>query len=104
MSTVLEAVGGSELVEGLGPVEALDVDVAVHVVTGGDFLNGAALLGLSESFAPTTSSGGHSVSQALEEQHPKKGLSKSKQVYQSPFGSRHSWSVMFAPLSVLKLE
>lgn len=118
LSTVLDVVGGSELVdevklveelelvderelvEALGLVEVLDVDV----VTGGFFLNGSALWGLLESFAPTTSPAGHSVSQASEEQHPKKGLSKSKQVYQSPFESRHSCSVMFAPLSLLKLE
>lgn len=112
LSTVLDVVGGSEfveelelvdereLVEALGLVEVLDVEV----VTGGFFLNGSALWGLLESFAPTTSPAGHSVSQASEEQHPKKGLSKSKQVYQSPFGSRHSCSVMFAPLSLLKLE
>jgi hypothetical protein len=76
--------------------------MAVEIVC--DFLNGAALLGFLESFAATTSSAGHSVTQALEVQHPKKGLSKSKQVYQSPLGSRHSWSVIFAPLSLLKLE
>lgn len=124
LSTVLDVVGGSglvdevelveelelvdecELVGALGLVEVLDVDVdvAVREVTGGFFLNGSALLGLLESFARTTSSAGHSVSQALEEQHPRKGLSKSKHVYQSPFESRHSWSVMFAPLSFLKLE
>lgn len=104
----LELIDECELVESLRLVEGLDVDVAVDVavriVAGGDFLKGAALSGLLESFAPTTSSAGHSVSQALDEQHPKKGLSKSKHVYQSPFGSRHSWSVMFAPFSLLKLE
>ncbi|KAI7788940.1 hypothetical protein LA080_005042 [Diaporthe eres] len=105
LSTVLDVVGGSELVdEGelvdeRELVEVLDVDV-----TGGFFLNGSALWGLLESFARTTSPAGHSLSQALEEQHPKKGLSKSGHVYQSPFESRHSWSVMFAPLSFLKLE
>lgn len=111
LAEVLDVVGDSELVDDVELVEELElddgcelVDVVVPVVTGGFFLNGSALWGLLESFARTTSSGGHSVSQALEEQHPKKGLSKSKQVYQSPFESRHSWSVMFAPLSFLKLE
>lgn len=124
LSTGLDLVGGSgpvdevELVEelelvdecelagelGLVGVLDVDVDVAVREVTGGFFRNGSALFGLLESFARTTSSAGHSVSQALEEQHPRKGLSKSKHVYQSPFESRHSWSVMLAPLSFLKLE
>jgi hypothetical protein len=101
-STALDVVGVLEFVDQVELVGVLDVDVVVCVVC--DFLNGAALLGLLESFAATTSSAGHSVSQALEEQHPKKGLSKSKQVYQAPLGSRHSWSVMLAPLPLLKLE
>lgn len=111
LAEVLDVVGSSELVDEVELVEELEpvgervlVDVAVTVVTGGFFLNGSALRGLLESFAPTTSSGGHSVSQASEEQHPKKGLSKLKQVYQSPFESKHSWSVIFAPFSFLKLE
>lgn len=75
-----------EVAEALELVEVLEVDVAVCVVC--DFLNAAALLGLLESFAATRSSAGHPVRpQALEEQHPKKGLSKSKHVYQSPVGS-----------------
>lgn len=100
----LELADERELEGALGLAEVLGVDVAVREVAGGFLLNGSALLELLESFARTTSSAGHSVSQALEEQHPRKGLSKSKQVYQSPFESRHSWSVMFAPLSFLKLE
>lgn len=110
LSTVLDGVGVSELVderelgEALGLDEAVGVNMAVCVVAGGIFLNGAALRGLLDSFARTTSSAGHSVSQASDEQHPKKGLSRSKHVYQSPFESKHSWSVMFAPFASLKLE
>lgn len=113
LAEALDVVGDLELVDEVELVEELelvdecdlvDVVVSVVVVTGGFFLNGSALWGLLESFARTMSSGGHSVSQALEEQHPKKGLSRSKHVYQSPFESRHSWSVMFAPFSFLKLE
>lgn len=97
LAEVLDVVGDSELVDDFELVEELElvdkcelVDVVDPVVTGGFFLNGSALWGLLESFARTTSSDGHSVSQALEEQHPKKGLSKLKQVYQSPFASKHS--------------
>ncbi|KAG6363226.1 hypothetical protein INS49_008322 [Diaporthe citri] len=117
LSTVLDVVGSElvdrvelveelelELVDERELVEVLDVEVLDVDVIGGFFLNGSALWGLLESFARTTSPAGHSLSQALEEQHPKKGLSKSGHVYQSPFESRHSWSVMFAPLSFLKLE
>lgn len=109
LAEALDVVGDPEVVDEVELVEELVdecelVDAVVLVVTGGFFLNGSALWGLLESFARTMSSGGHSVSQALEEQHPKKGLSRSKHVYQSPFESRHSWSVMFAPLSFLKLE
>lgn len=109
LSTVLDGVGVSELVErelgeALGLDEAVGVNMTVCVVVGGIFLNGAALRGLLDSFARTTSSAGHSVSQASDEQHPKKGLSRSKHVYQSPFESKHSWSVMFAPFDSLKLE
>lgn len=111
LSTVLDVVGSSELVDEVELVEELElvdegelVEVLDVDVTGGFFLNGSALWGLLESFARTTSPAGHSFSQALEEQHPKKGLTKSGHVYQSPFESRHSWSVMFAPLSFLKLE
>lgn len=94
LAEVLDVVGGSELVDEIELVdecELVEVLELVEVdVTGGFFLNGSALWGLLESFARTTSPAGHSVSQALEEQHPKKGLSKSKHVYQSPFESRHS--------------
>lgn len=100
--TALDVVGVLECADEAELVELLDVDVAVCVAC--DFLNGAALLGLLESFAATTSSAGHSVSQALEEQHPKKGLSNSKHVYHFPLGSRHSWFVIFSPLFLLKLE
>lgn len=108
--TVLDGVGISGLVderelgEALGLDEAVGVNMTVCVVAGGIFLNGAALRELLDSFARTTSSAGHSVSQASDEQHPRKGLSRSKHVYQSPFESKHSWSVMFAPLASLKLE
>lgn len=98
-----ELVEGRELVEERELVEVLDVEVTVREVTGGNFLNGLALSELLESFARTTSWAGHSVSQASEEQHPRKGLSKSKHVYQSPSESSHSCSVMFAPFSFLKL-
>lgn len=100
--TALDAVDVLECADEAELVEIPDVDVVVCVAC--DFLNGAALLGLLESFAATTSSAGHSVSQALEEQHPKKGLSNSKHVYHFPLGSRHSWFVMFSPLFLLKLE
>ena len=71
LAKVLDALGVLEFFDEVELVEVLEVDVAVCVVC--DFLNGAALLGLLESFAATTSSSGHSVLQALEEQHPKKG-------------------------------
>lgn len=94
LAEVLDVVGGSELVDEIELVDECELvevlDLVEVDVTGGFFLNGSALWGLLESFARTTSPAGHSVSQALEEQHPKKGLSKSKHVYQSPFESRHS--------------
>lgn len=111
LSEVLDMVGGLELVDEVELLEELElvderelVEVLDVDVTGGFFLNGSALWGLLESFARTTFPAGHSLSQAFEEQHPRKGLSKSGHVYQSPFESRHSWFVMFAPLSFLKLE
>ncbi|KAG8164847.1 hypothetical protein KVR01_005122 [Diaporthe batatas] len=91
----MDVVGASKLpgfldvVEVLELVEVLGVGAVVCVVC--DLLNAAALLGLLESFAATRSSAGHPIrSQAFEEQHPKKGLFKSKQVYHSPVGSWHS--------------
>lgn len=84
----------------LDEILGIDVGVGVNVV----FLKTAALSELLESFAPTKSSSGHPSSQASEEQQPKKGRSKSKHVYHFPFGLRHSWSLMPAPLLFLKLE
>ncbi|POS78573.1 hypothetical protein DHEL01_v203038 [Diaporthe helianthi] len=89
VTDVLETFNSPELldvVEVLGLVEVLKV-LKVDVVVC-DLLNAAALLGLLESFAATRSSAGHPLrSQAFEEQHPKKGLFKSKQVNHSPVGS-----------------
>lgn len=75
-----------DVVEVLELAEVVKVSVVACVVR--DLLNAAALLGLLESFAATRSPARHPLrSQALEEQHPKKGLFRSKQVYQSPVGS-----------------
>lgn len=88
----MEVVEGSKLPRLVDVVEVLElnevVKVSIVVCVVVDLLNAAALLGLLESFAATRSSAGHPLrSQALEEQHPKKGLFKSKQVYQSLVGS-----------------